>query len=619
MGFVQRTNLSLCVAQEMNFGQTYNSFADAFAAFGGRIEPEKSRQEIARDWRIAQNRKRNERKQRAKRQQIAILDFESDPFDNKTQTVIFPFLAVLYAPEFEPVIIWEEDYELFVDKVIATIEALPGKYTIYAHNGGKFDFMFLISRLRGKVSFKGRGIMLANIGNHQLRDSFHIIPEKLAALQKQKFDYETNLTKANRGKFRKEIIAYCLSDCENLYFYVARFLERYGFKISIGAASLSILRQHYEIERITETTDDYLRRYFFGGRVECLTGLGHYDHGQKLYDINSAYPDAMATIKHPVGAEYIIRPGEPNAMTCFLTIECRNRGALMSRGEDGSVGTRQPYGVFHTTIHEYDAALELGLISDVKVIECVDNFFRTDFREFITPIYAHRTENKHRLSEFRRGSIEWNECNTEVVFDKLIMNNAYGKTAQDPRRFKEHYLTDPGQIPDARDYKPGDAWELEFQSETYWIWVRPSADWRFLNVGTGASITGAVRAKLMRAIANAVNPVYCDTDSLICDALPNTRLDDYELGAWKLEHEISELIVCGKKLYAYRQTDGEIVVRSKGAVGLTWEEMQAIYAGGKVVSVNFGPTLTRRGEQHYIAREISATVKTLPGRTTVHA
>jgi len=128
---------------------------------------------------------------------IAVLDTETDPFDNVLRTQVFPFLAVLYSDQFEPIIIWEENREAFIDAVIAAIEGLPDAYTIYAHNGGKFDFMFLLKRFRGSVKFKGRGIMSCTVGAHELRDSMHIIPEPLANWKKDAFDYAKNL-KQNR-------------------------------------------------------------------------------------------------------------------------------------------------------------------------------------------------------------------------------------------------------------------------------------------------------------------------------------------------------------------------------------------------------------------------------------
>lgn len=563
--------------------------------------------------RAARNQRHRAKKRETKKRNIAILDMETDPFDNISQDEVLPFLAVLHCDEQAPVIIWNEDHDQFTSNVIAAIEALPGKYTVYAHNGGKFDFMFLVHKLRGKVSFKGRGIMSATIGNHELRDSFHIIPEKLASLQKQQFDY-SNLTKSKRAKFKKQIIAYCISDCENLLYYVKKFIDEFGFKISIGAAALAKLSENYTIEKITDKVDENLRRFFFGGRVECVQGAGYFRHGQKLYDINSAYPNAMARQRHPIGAEYVYRPGLPNENTCFLQITCRNENALMARTETGEVTTRKKQGEFFTTIWEYRAALELGLISDVKIIHCVDNFVWTDFSKFINPLYDQRAIEKAKLATLTPGSEEWNATNAAQTFLKLIMNNSYGKTAQNPRRFKEHYFTDPGETPILTPgEEDGPAWETEFLGADYWIWTRPSPGMKFLNVGTGASITGAVRAKLLHALHHAINPVYCDTDSIICDALPNETLHATELGAWDIEKEITELVICGKKLYAYRAKgkNGASIeyVKSKGAAGLSWSDMIDIFTGQEKRTTNFGPTLTRFGNQSYISRRIKSTVE----------
>lgn len=594
------------------------SLYDMFVAAGfATPEPSKPRVETLRDARVATNKKRTIRRKKSKEQHIAILDMETDPFDNVGRDIVLPFMGVLYCDEQEPVIVWEEDYEEFVCKMFAAIEALPGHYTIYAHNGGKFDWLFLISKLRGKVSFKGRGIMSAMIGNHEIRDSFHIIPEKLAAMQKQKFDYVEKLKKKSRAKFKKEIIDYCISDCSNLLYYVRRFIERFGFKISIGAAALAQLREHYEIEHVSQTTDAYLRRYFFGGRVECLRGAGHWIHGQRLYDINSAYPNAMASQQHPVGSEYIVRSGKPNGNTCFITLRCKNNGALMAREEDGSVSTRTREGVFHTTIYEHDMALQLGLISDVEYVECVDNLQWTDFSRFIEPAYARRKELRDSMKDMEKGTDIWNATNADQLFEKLLMNNAYGKTAQDPRHYKEHWITNPGEFPPRETVQPGeDGWKTEFTGANYWIWVRPSQTHRYLNVGTGASITGAVRAKIMHAIHHATNPVYCDTDSIICDAVSELEIDKTKLGAWDLEKEIAELVICGKKLYAYKTTnpDDSPYIKSKGATGLKFEDMLKIFGGENVVSVNFGPTITRTGSQQYLERSISLTAKPLSER-----
>lgn len=573
---------------------------------------EEQKQETYRAQRNNEQKRYRAKKRAARQKNIAVLDFESDPFDNVTQEIVRPFLCVLYSRNFEPVIIWEEDHEAFIDHVLSAIEALPNSYTIYAHNGGKFDFMYLVHRLRGPVSFKGRGIMSAWIGNHQLRDSYHIIPEKLANLKKEAFDYN-NLRKDRRANFRQTIIDYCISDCENLLDYVERFIEKFGFKISIGAAALATLSKDYKIERITETDDAYLRQFFFGGRVECIQGAGYFNHAQKLYDINSAYPDVMARVAHPIGNHYRRRPGQPNAFTCFLTVHCRNNGALMSRLENGDVTASVEEGTFHTTIHEFRMALDLDLIHDVEIIECVDCNKFSNFEKFVTPLYNERAELKEQLKMLKSGTVEWTDINARQIFLKLILNNAYGKTAQNPRRFKEHWLTAPGEFPPDETWMSGNPWQREFICETHWIWSRRSPHFRFLNVGTGASITGAVRAKLMKAIHSAINPVYCDTDSIICDELLNHELHASKLGAWDLEKNITELVLNGKKLYAYKaREDKKPYIKAKGAQGVTWNEMLKIYAGERLAKTNFGPTLTRRHDQTYITRTLRSTAPHRP-------
>lgn len=554
---------------------------------------------------------------------VAVLDFETDPFDKETDAHIAPFTACLYSRNFEPVIIWDEDEEAFLDKVIAAIEALPGAYTIYAHNGGKFDFMFFIHRLRGKLSFKGRGLMSAKIGRHELRDSFHIIPEKLASFHKEEFDYTFNL-KRNRNARRKQIIAYMVSDCEYLYDIVMGFLSRFGFKISIGQAAMTELRKHYKVGRIGAKVDETLRQFFFGGRVECLAGRGHFQGAYKLYDRNSMYPAAMAQLQHPIGSHYIRRErksadGSGPAIgpdTFFIELTCRNRGALVVRRQnpdthEWETTTEQEYGRFNTTIWEYNTALELGLISHIKIHAVIDCPEKSDFAKHIIPLYAEKEAASVRL----RAIVEkdggeglspyyW-EAKQQYMFCKFILNNSYGKFAQNPRNYKETFITGPDD-PAPEGY---DQLLPSFRNNQYAIWERPALKQGFVNVGTAASITGASRADLMRVIHNAVDPIYCDTDSVICKAVSGIEIHPTKLGAWDLEREMDEVIIAGKKLYYYGKIGQEAKgkVKSKGASGLNRADMLKLLDGEIIATKQEGPTLLRTGRQFYMKRKIRAT------------
>lgn len=559
---------------------------------------------------------------------IAVLDTETDPFDKVTKRKVFPFLAVLYSDNFETVIIWEDDFKLWVRKVVAAILALPEEYTIYAHNGGRFDFMFLVSEMRGSISFKGRGIMDARIGPHHLRDSFHLIPERLAAYQKDVFDY-TKLERNVRHAHRDDIVKYCINDCRYLLDLVKKFVADFGLKLSIGQAAMAEIKKHYEVEKFSEGWDEYVRDYFFGGRVECIAGRGHFIGPYKLFDGNSAYPAAMRNYQHPIGgmSDYRIRPGIPGNDTVFVDVTCTNNGALICRSETGETTARVTQGRFKTTIWEYQTALELNLISNVNVHWCLDCTRRSDFRLFVDPLYDKRQALKQFMEQLKASgqqlSAAFVEAKKDDMFYKFLLNNGYGKFATNPRKFREHYITDPNALPPDSWFKtdPEHSRLPEFEHAQYWIWSKPAPQFTYYNVGTAASITGAQRAVLLHAIHNAVDPIYCDTDSIICRELRNVDFHKSRLGAWDLEDEFTAVEIAGKKLYAVQHAKPKIrtpeqlergispdyTVKSKGTDGVLWNEIAAMVDGESFVKTNFGPTLTRFGNQDYISRTIRAT------------
>lgn len=586
----------------------------------------------------AERKRRHREKTTAMRKRcVAVLDTETDPFDHKLKTAVYPFLAVLYSDQFSPIIMWELDHDKLVERIISEIEALPDQYTIYAHNGGKFDFLFLIHKIRGNVKFKGRGIMCARVGAHELRDSFHIIPEKLASYQKDVFDY-SKLTKGRRNHFREEIIRYCLNDCKYLFDIVKKFVDGFGLKISIGQAAMSELKTHYEWEHFSSGWDGYVRSWYFGGRVECLKGAGHFKRDYKLIDVNSLYPDVMARYQHPVGGfhDYEITGGPIRENTIFIELWCKNNGAFIGRDENGLLTSRIKAGVFKTTIWEFNVAVKYGLISDINIIQCLDCAKRTDFSKFVLPLYSNRLLTKASLADMKKqgleGSAKFIDFKKDDIFYKLLLNNAYGKFCQDPRRYREHYITDPGETPDDKwwksvyelGYPECEQWlQPIFENERYWIWSKPSPSFRYNNVGTGASITGAARATLLEALQHTINPIYCDTDSIICTGWNERqlRIHQTELGAWDLEDEFSEVIISGKKLYSvwhktpkHRSADDLerglepcYTIKSKGTAGMTWAQMLSLLSGETVSLPNKAPTLTKFGRQSYIVREIRRT------------
>jgi len=582
---------------------------------------------------------------------IAVLDMETDPFDERTQQPVFPFVCELYSDQFGSIVIWEEDIDRFVIKVVAAIEALPDQYTIYAHNGGKFDFLFLISKIKGEVRFKGRAIMAAKIGNHELRDSLHILPEKLAAWKKDTFDY-SKMKREVRYKHKTEILAYLHSDCVYLFDIVKSFIAEFGLKLSIGQAAFSELKKSYKVQHLSESSDEFLRRYFFGGRVECLVGRGLFQtdarhRPYRLYDVNSMYPSVMAHFHHPVGNEYHWRRGDIGPDTCFLDIRCRSNGALVARGASDPLLADVCYdeGRYFTSIWEYNVSLQYDLLEDVEILGVVDFKERTDFSKFIVPLYERRQIGKAAMARLKADALEettdFEELKKQDLFLKYLLNNAYGKFAQNPRRFREYYYTEAGEAPPQKwmqfleELSDDDRHRFAFpceRTEDFHVWARPSPGRRYNNVATAASITGAARAVLLEAIQNAVEPVYCDTDSLICRELLNCDIHKSRLGAWDLEATFDRVIIAGKKLYACEvsgypdHVEKRLKTRSKGALlrsepvdkhkldadwteanARTWRSFETLLDNAIIENLNRAPTISKSGGQHYMKRRIRAT------------
>lgn len=546
-----------------------------------------------------------EQKYTIKKENIAVLDMETDPFNNSDQEIIYPFCACLYSHHFDPVIIWNENHDEFIQEVFEAIQKLPEKYTIYAHNGGKFDWMFLVHRLRGKVQFKGRGIMSAKIGGHELRDSFHIIPEKLAIYHKEEFDY-TKMHRGKRNKYKDEIIKYLISDCEYLLEIVQAFVDKFGMKLSIGQAAMFEIKKNYDVKKIGENTDKSLREYFFGGRVECLQGRGLFKGDYKTYDVNSMYPYVMANFLHPIGCDYIKRRrGGISKNTVFLEIRCRNFGAFVRRNKNNETSALEKYGIFKTTIWEFETACDLNLIDNVEILSVIDCNERENFSKFVNPLYDQRQKTKAILKSTEKYTKKYFETKREDLFLKLLLNNGFGKFAQNPRKYKDSYITDA-------ESEPPDGYEDYpipfFDCPIYQIWQKPSKIRRYNNVGTAASITGAARALLMRGINFAENPIYCDTDSIICKKLHGFDLDPIKLGSWDIEDEYSQVIICGKKLYAGKLAENNNdKIRAKGVSGLVWGDFEKMLNDESIEWTSPAPTLTKTGKQFYLTRNIRAT------------
>lgn len=504
---------------------------------------------------------------------FAVIDAETDPF--KFGRIPQPFIWGFY----------DGQNFLEFEKTETLVDYLSHRdITVYAHNGGKFDFHFLLPWIKGKILVVNGRIMRAHIGKCELRDSWGILPVPLSAIEKDKFDYSL-MEPEVRALHMDKIRQYLHNDCVYLYDAIKKFRENYGDKLTLASAAMS------EWEKIrgrvsgTREHHQFFSPYYYGGRVTPFVG-GVVKNPVKVVDINSAYPKAM-TKDHPIGSRYIESTSVKDAFLnrSFLTIECRSDGALPVRDK----GLHFPHdkGVFHITGHEFKAAMKTDSLRNVKILKAYIFERAINFTEYVDRFYREKMEAEAKGDKTGR------------LLAKLMLNALYGKFAANPDRYEEHLIGDYGAPP------PGFIPHCPIGDSMLFSRPLEDKDMRWYDIVTAASITGWVRAYLWRSLQAVDTPYYCDTDSIICNGTGNLSLSD-NLGDWKLEAKGDEVCIAGKKLYAVFDRGKAVKSASKGA-NLSPAEIRRVANGETIVYRPDAPTFSLSMGQRFVARTIQRT------------
>lgn len=538
------------------------------------------------------------------RRKVYTLDSETDPF--KIGRVPQPFVWGLYDGEY---------FEHF-DTVADVVVRLSGEAcTVYAHNGGKFDFHYMrdhINTDENIMLISGR-LAKFRIGVAEFRDSMNLFTFGLASYQKEKFDYTLmEADKRDDPNTRAMILKYLKSDCVNLYDLVMGFFTTYGRSLTQAGAAMRVWAKMSGLTPPRQTVTQYekFRPYYFGGRVQCFAS-GYSETPFKVMDINSAYPHAMLS-DHPfsTSAELMDRlPAMDEWPRCFVRLEAISKGALPYIEDERLRKLIFPHD--ERTVREYTvtgwellAALETDSITISKVLEVWRFPMVVNFREYVERFYNLRIKAKADKDK------------AQDLFAKIFLNALYGKFAANPAKYNEFRLSHPerlieyrteGWLPDGDDPQWGTRYLIRRPI--------PEAKQRFYNLATAASITGFVRAQLWRAIHQCKGVLYCDTDSIAATDVSGLQTGD-ALGQWKTELRCDRYAIAGKKLYAFHNRDfdrekdepeKEWKTASKGT-DLTPEEIISVSKGKSVLYNPEVPTYSvHRQEPRFIPRTVRMT------------
>src|SRR6266496_588526 len=219
----------------------------------------------------------------------------------------------------------EEDY-------FNALISRSGRY--WAHNGGRYDVLWFLnhvrrSRLRAVCAGQGQRITNAKVGQLTLCDSFALIPKALkkAALigryKKQETGLECvcendcggycSISRSMSPLLMRKLIEYLEYDCKStlsMLDVLSEYAEEndLDLKNTIGGSSWQTAKRLLDLPSATwswgsrqqsaSTLYKWARQAYFGGRTEMFRPLA--ERGWR-YDINSAYPAALAFLELPDG------------------------------------------------------------------------------------------------------------------------------------------------------------------------------------------------------------------------------------------------------------------------------------------------------------------------------
>jgi len=416
--------------------------------------------------------------------------------------------------------------------------------TIYAHFGGKYDFMFLLEYLFSHNKYlvtsmvpRGSGILCFDVvcprTNVKItfRDSSAMLPHSLRSLCEnfnvihQKLDVDYDSIKEVTPELRE----YLAHDCKGLYECIERYFEwelikDAGPAFTIAGQALKVLRLFLpcEIPSLGGPVDAFVRASYFGGRTEIFKPLFVPSKAyKKLYcfDVNSLYPTVMRENDYPGRFIGFTKIYDPNCMGFYdATVEVPKNMYIPPLGIVHAVNGNKkfifPTGTFSgrwSTV-ELEYARSLG----VKILKtgmgAVFENAGPIFRDYVDHLY-----------EIRQKAPRNSVAN---ILAKLLLNSCYGRFGI--HRQREIIEVDCGQlgaIPICELGPPERRMRL----------VKVPKDLKsFSNVAVAAWVTSLSRIHMHKIYLQCQDELYyTDTDSLFTTKYFE---DKTGLGALKMEY-----------------------------------------------------------------------------------
>ena len=428
-------------------------------------------------------------------------------------------------------------------------------YTLYAHNGGKYDLPLAIKKAfidSPEFLIEGKGCVELNnawIGfslrsrkdrkfKIYFRDSYRLLPMSLKALANElnvkhkKLD-ETisheDITLINYNTY-PQLKKYLTHDV----FGLLEVIQEFGTKVfnDLGiditkcftGASLSkknFFKNYYDtskpIYKLSSDNDKLIRDSYFGGRVECFK-MGIINKAY-YYDFTSLYPD-VGRKNLPYGKPTVVKLKRCKKLdnSFFGFVEClvRTKNKKCIPKHALIKDDRLIFPIF-------DNWTKISVFSEELDYEQYEY-------EFITGVQFKKGRIKQRFFNegFRNKALSKKNGNPAMAQAyKIIINSGYGFWGLRTKDRDGIIICEPNSHNYMGYLNSDKLISIREHNDYVFCRIKKDLDVSDFNVGIAAAISSYARSKLhslLTAVRKAGGKIYyCDTDSIIC----NINLNDY--------------------------------------------------------------------------------------------
>jgi hypothetical protein len=499
-----------------------------------------------------------------------------------------------------------------VDRVLAT------EGNVVAHNGGRFDHLWLLDNAQRAATARsnGQGLVEIKIGKTRLLDSARLYPMRLLDLTAGRKRSLADLCRCGEGcggycvirrdapaRVMRRIKEYLAADVVELWDalqHMAGVAEDAGLSLgtTVGSTAWKSARAFLGLERATYDRNEwaFMRRGYYGGRVEVWKRASDRGHAA---DVHSMYPWALSAGSFPVDylglvrgskAQAAMRRGRPGIYQITIDVPESFAPPLPYRVRSG---VAFPHGrlVGVWASPEIEHAQDVG----AKIVKvhagAIFGTARPIFGAWVDRMFALR--------------MRYGKGTREGKWLKLVLNSLTGKFGSKSVVRQIQLFPDPESLTictcgRAGECGCGGSRPLDDTGRAFERRITPAKIDGCAHAPWAAYLTAMARVKLHNAIDESA--VYGDTDSIFRETpLPRGWIGK-DLGTWDDLGTYSSMRVLAPKVYRVTMRDpdtgrGKVVIAAKGIPAPTWEAL----ASGSPVSWSSMAGVKRAGARGFFS------------------